>query len=253
VQGSERTDVVLSPSAFRRILTGATAVVALAGLAVEVLKSIYRWKGRSGVVPLFSLSHEQNVPTYYTAMLLLAAASMSALLATQARPGERGDRLAWAGLGAGFFYISVDEVLELHEQWGGAFRLGGVLHFGWVIPAACILVVLAGLYARFLRRLPPRFRNRLLLAGGIYVFGAVVMELPLGYWTDKEGQKNIEYALIDWLEETMEMAGIGLFLCAAFERLSTLDVRVRFGALASREQPAAAEQVREGPESRKDV
>lgn len=247
MQRSESTDVVLLPAGFRRVLIGATAAVSLAGLCVEVLKWMYRWKGRSGVVPLLSLSYEQNVPTCYTALLLIVAAAMSALLATQARRGSRRDRLAWWGLCAGFFYISVDEVLELHERWGAPFKLGGVLHFGWVIPAAGILVVLALLYARFLFALPARLRNRLLLAGGIYVLGAVGMELPLGWWTEKEGQKNIEYALIDWTEETLEMAGVVLFLLAAFDALAAAGARFRFGEPRDerRSLPPAPEQARD--------
>lgn len=230
MQGNEDVEVVLSPTTFRRVVAAGTAVVSLAGLTVEALKSIYRWKGRGGVVPLLSLSHEQNVPTFYTALLFLLAASMSALLATRSRERDRRDRFAWWGLCAGFFYISVDEVMELHEQWGRSFRLGGVLHFGWVVPAAGIVLVLAALYARFLLRLPSRIRNRLVLAGAIYVLGAVGMELPLGYWAEREGEKTLGYALIDWVEETLEMVGISFFLFTAFDMLAAAGLRVRFGA-----------------------
>jgi hypothetical protein len=223
------SDLFLSLSWIRRVAIGGTAIVSLAGLTVEALKSFYRWKGRSGVVPLLSLSYEQNVPTYWTAMLLLAAAAASALLAAHDRRASGRDALAWWGLCAGFFYISVDEVLELHEQWGSALRLGGALHFGWVIPAGIIVLLVGILYTRFLRRSPPRLRNRLLLAGAVYVLGAVVMELPLGYWTEKEGQKNLGYALIDWVEETLEMTGIVLYLFTAHGELAARRVGLRFG------------------------
>jgi hypothetical protein len=244
VQGNENVEIVLSPSTLRRVLAGVTAAVSLAGLTVEVLKSIYRWKGRGGIVPLLSLSHEQNVPTLYTAILLLVAASLSAMLAARARRVERRDLLPWWGLAAGFFYIAVDEVVELHEQWGRSFRLGGVLHFGWVVPASAIVLALAVLYSRFLLRLPAGLRNRLVLAGAVYVLGAVGMELPLGYWAEKEGEKTLGYALIDWVEETMEMAGIALFVAAAFDALAAAGVRVRFGGNA----PAPEIEAPAGPE-----
>lgn len=237
MQADDHHVITLALPRLRRVLAVATALVSVAGLAVEVLRSTYRWKARSAGVSLFSLSHEQNVPTFYTAVLLLLASSLSALLAAHARGRDRRDALAWGGLAAGFFYISVDEVLELHEQWGRSFHLGGVLHFGWVIPAAGVLVVLAALYARFLLRAPPRTRRRLLLAGGIYVFGAVVMELPLGYWAEKEGEKTLGYALIDWAEETMEMVGIALFVLLALDLLAAAGVTLRFGGGG----PAAAD------------
>lgn len=221
---------MLSRSKLRRILASATAIVSLAGLGVEVLKSIYRWKGRTGVVPLLSLSHEENIPTYYSAVILLLASAMSALLAAATRRERRSDSIAWWGLCAGFFYISMDEVLQFHEKWGSSFHTSGVLHFSWVIPAACILAVLAALYAPFLLRMPGRTRNRLLLAGAIYVIGAVVLELPLGAWTEEKGDKTLGYALIDWVEETMEMAGIVLYVLTTFDLLSARGASLRFGA-----------------------
>jgi len=51
-------------------------------------------------------------------------------------------------------------------------------------------------------------------AGAIFVGGAMGVELALAYWTDLHGSGNLVYALIDWVEETMEMTGAGLFLAA---------------------------------------
>lgn len=209
-----------------------------AGLAVELLKSIYHWKGRTGVVPLLSLSYEENVPTYYSAAILLFASLASALAAAAFRRERRRDSIAWAGLAAGFFYISMDEVLQFHEKWGSSIHTTGILHFSWVIPAAAILAVLAVLYAPFLLRLPPRTRNRLLLAGAVYVTGAVVLELPLGAWTEEKGEKTLGYALIDWLEETLEMTGIVLYLLTVFDLLSSRDTTLRFAAPAPAPAPA---------------
>lgn len=206
--------------------------MSLAGLTVEVLRSIYRWKGRAGVVPLLSLSYEENIPTYYSAVLLLFASAMSALLAADTRRQSRRDSIAWWGLCAGFFYISVDEVLQFHERWGASIHTSGVLHFSWVIPAGGVLVVLAALYAPFLYRMAPRLRYRILLAGAVYVIGAVVLELPLGAWTEEKGEKNLEYALIDWLEETLEMTGIALYLLTTFDLLAARSVSLRFAAPA---------------------
>jgi hypothetical protein len=219
--------------------------VSLAGLTVEVLKWTYRWKGRTGVVPLLSLSYEENIPTYYSAMIVLFASVMSALLAAATWRERRSSSIAWWGLCAGFFYISVDEVLQLHERWGSQIHTSGVLHFSWVIPAGCVLVVVAALYAPFLYRMPKPTRHRLLLSGAVYVIGAVVLELPLGAWTEEKGEKNLEYALIDWVEETMEMTGIGLYLLTTFDLLAARGASLRFGAPAPAPEAAPAEA--EGP------
>ncbi|MEZ4300477.1 MAG: hypothetical protein R3B70_36365 [Polyangiaceae bacterium] len=247
MQGQEAQEIALSRSLWTRILAGLTAAVSLAGLTVEVLKWHLRWKGRTGVVPLLSLSYEQNVPTYFTAVLLVIAACLSALLAAGTPRGKRWEAVGWWGLAAGFLYISFDEVAEIHERWGEGIHTTGVLYFGWVIPAACVVAVVLALYVPFLRRLPRGARNWLLLSGAVYVLGAVGLELPLGYWTEREGQKNLGYALIDWVEETMEMAGIVLYLRAVFDLLRERGVLVRFGLPSRAVVVPAAEAPAEAP------
>ena len=66
-------------------------------------------------------------------------------------------------------------------------------------------------YWRFLGHLPPTTRFRFILAGAVFVGGALGVELILGYWTDLHGSSNLGYAIIDWVEESMEMTGVGLF------------------------------------------
>jgi hypothetical protein len=72
--------------------------------------------------------------------------------------------------------------------------------------------VLTALYLPFMRALPRVTRNRLLLAAVIYIGGAVGMELPLGWWTERHGTDGLGYALIDWVEETLEMIGAAIAL-----------------------------------------
>ena len=92
--------------------------------------------------------------------------------------------------------------------------LGGLLYFSWVIPATLIVLGLAVVYRGFLLALPAATRRRFLLAAALYLGGALAMELPLGYWTSRHGVDNLGYGLIDWLEETLELAGASLFCYA---------------------------------------
>ncbi|MGK4006533.1 hypothetical protein WMF31_28190 [Sorangium sp. So ce1036] len=211
--------ITVSTARLRVALLAVMAVVAGAGLAVEVLKPVLGLRGRSGVVPLFSLSYEQNVPTWYTSSLLLACSLALAVIAVGARRAG-GFVKHWWGLSAAFLYISLDEVVEIHEAASSWLDLGGVLYFSWVIPAAIVVAAFAAAYLRFLGHLPRDTRNRFLLSGGIYVTGALVMELPLGYWTEQAGSDNLVYGLIDFVEESMEMLGVNLFLLALLGHLA---------------------------------
>lgn len=186
----------------RRRLLWAVAVVSGLGLAAET------WATRShdavieALLPKLSLSYEANVPTWFSSSLLLACA-----VAAWAIPGRH-----WKLIGGLAAYMSLDEAAELHENLGGHFS--SVIYFDWVIPAALIVAAVVIAFVPFIRTLDPRTRWRLIMAGAIYVGGALVMELPLGWWTQAHGMDTFGYALIDWVEETMEMVGATLAFAA---------------------------------------
>jgi hypothetical protein len=201
-----------------RLLIAATALVALAGLAAEVGEHVF---GLSEITSeLFSLSYERNVPTWYATVLLFACSALLAQIARRA-PSHRAH---WWALSAIFAYMSLDEAIEIHEHLGRFVEGEGVLYFAWVIPAGVVVLALGLAYLPFVRALEPKSRRRFLLAGALYVGGALLMELPLGYWTDRHGDDNLGYGLIDFVEETMELAGAAVFVHAL------ADHRARLGA-----------------------
>ncbi len=89
------------------------------------------------------------------------------------------------------------------------FSLSGALYFGWVIPASIMVSIFVLSYSRFLLHLPSITRFRFIWAGAIFVGSAMGVELILGSRTDIYGSHNVGYAVIDWVEEAMEMTGGG--------------------------------------------
>lgn len=192
----------------RRRLLAAVAVVSGLGLAVELWHAQSHDAAIEVLAPELSLSYERNVPTWVASSLLLVSAIAAGVIAKRTRARH------WWGIGIGLGWASLDETAELHEQLGGHLQLGGLLYFDWVVFAGAIVLVLAIVYARFLWRLPPRLRDALVTAAAVYVGGALLMELPLGWWTERAGPDSLGYALIDWVEESMELVGAAL-ACAA--------------------------------------
>lgn len=192
-------------------LWGGVVLIAAAGLVCE----LWHHASPSGLSELmqarFSLSFEANLPTWAASSLLIACAIASGKVAMSPAARPRG---SWWVVTAAFGFASLDEAIELHEQMGGLIDAGGVLYFDWIVSAAVILAALAVALWPWLRALAPATRRRLVLAGAVYFGGAVVMELPLGWWTDQAGAGSLGYALIDWVEETMELAGAVLMLRA---------------------------------------
>ena len=201
----------------RRLAVACSLALAAVGFASEIA---YRFLGSSfeSTVEMFSLSYEHNLPTWFSACILFSCGLALAGIASRAQRERERHRWHWWGLCAAFFYISLDETAEIHEHLG-LWELHGVLYFSWVVPAAAAVAVLGALYLPFLLRLPPRRRWQFILAGALYVGGALVMELPLGWWYERAGDANLVYAAIDHLEETLEMIGASLFLSALVEEL----------------------------------
>lgn len=196
--------------AIRRRLLVAVAVVAGLGLLVELLHAESGAEWLETLLPKLSLSYEENLPTVFSSLVLLACAVAAGAIALARPPMYR----YWWFIALLAGWISLDEAAELHEHLGGHIDTSGILYFDWVIPAAVIVSALVIGFVPFIRALHPVTRTRLITAGVVYVGGALIMELPLGWWTEAHGTDGLGYALIDWVEETMEMVGATLALGA---------------------------------------
>ncbi|SHH93324.1 hypothetical protein [Ferrimonas marina] len=166
---------------------------------------------------LFYVGGENNLPTAFSSGLLLFSALLS-FLARQAASAQ--DRPYWLGLTLGMVLMAMDEALEFHESLSGPVRalLGletfGPLYFAWVLPAALLVLGLALVFFRFWWRLPMPLRRQTLLAGGIYLGGALGIEAMGGWWFEATTSKQAGYQVLVHLEEGAEMAGLLLYIQA---------------------------------------
>jgi hypothetical protein len=193
-----------------RLRWSATLLVCTAGLVVELACGRGWLGGESAWRSGLSLSYEGNLPTWYATVLLWTAALGLARIAEQApAPMRQG----WAGLAAIFALLSLDEAIELHESLGGA-ELHGPLYFSWVVPGALLTGLFGLVYLRFWLRLPSPTRRAFAISCAIYVGAALGMELPLGAWTERHGDDNLVYGLLDFAEESLELVGLTYFLDA---------------------------------------
>ncbi|RKH07771.1 hypothetical protein D7V97_21010 [Corallococcus sp. CA053C] len=211
--------MLLASHTLRRWLLAMAGVLTALGVGVEVAASVLGTRKLEPLVEFLSLSYERNLPTWYASGLLLACAAVLGGIARAAGLTHDPTRRHWWALAGMFAYISLDESVGLHEHLGGLLSLSGVLYFTWVVPAAVVVVVGGIAFLPFLARLPSRRRVQFIVAGVLYVGGALIMELPLGWWTERHGNDNLMYALIDHLEEALELVGASLFLSALVEEL----------------------------------
>ena len=114
--------------------------------------------------------------------------------------------------------LSLDEIASIHERTSvpirNALDLSGAFYFAWVVPAAILLLVFAILYLRFVLALPRRSRWLFVVAGAIFVSGALGVEMIGSAYASAHGRNDLVYALIASGEEVLEMIGLATFIYA---------------------------------------
>ena len=179
--------------------------------------------GKIGLVQLFDLCDETNLPTVFSSLLLLGASALLGVMAARTLPRERSMGLLWLGLALIFAFLSFDEAAELHERWSFFLRrtLGQqqLLLDAWVIPYSILFAAVALAYIRFLVRLPRDTAWRFVVAGSLFVSAAVGFEIIESLYEASVGELDATYAALCGTEEVMEMAGVALFINAIMRHL----------------------------------
>lgn len=177
-----------------------------------------------GLHRFFHMGREANLPTYWSALVLLTAGILLLLIAGDARRAARPYVAHWFVLGCGFVYLSFDEAAQIHEgviamMWLHFFERGeGIWYYVWYVPMIPVLLVLLIAYTRFLRHLPLRYMVQFLFAAGLFLGGAVGMDMVEAQ-LDYTGRTNwIDVSQL--IEESMEIAGVTVFIHALLSYLA---------------------------------
>ena len=219
----EKTDTdrrSLNPTLVARVLGAVALALVLASLGLQLMVSLTGHAEALRLLPLFSLDAEKNVPSYFSAFLLLCSAILLAVITVREKRRAGTLTLYWAILSLGFLLMAVDEALSFHERLVQPLRdlfgtaLPSAFHFAWVIPGIAVVLLLAVFFTRFLMRIPTKTRNTFLLAGALYLGGAIGFEMIGGNYVASYGVRDLPYYLIATIEETLEMAGVIVFIWA---------------------------------------
>lgn len=201
---------------FRYHLTG-IAILVVAHLFTVAAYQLYGFGTMKGLTPLLSLENEGNLPTLFSTLALLLLSGACLACAKVARDKER---TFWMVLMGAFLFLAVDESSSIHEIISviveKSIHASGAFSRAWVIPYGIGALIFAALTLRQLLRLPPRTRYGLMIAGCLYVFGAIVFEMlessiRLGS-VETRRMRSLFYASFIVCEEVMEMLGVALAL-----------------------------------------
>jgi len=216
--------LLLSP----RQVTAPFAVVVAALIALHVIVNTLRFtlgnEKLFGLVFMFSLGADGNIPTFYSSFALLFAGCLLLFIGYLVRKLQRTRWIYWLGLGGVFCFLAVDEMLELHERLIEPVRnvtgVSGLLYYAWVIPYAFALLALGLLYLRFLLSLPRRTAVMFVISGTVFVTGAVGFEMLGGLFFQTFGSNTPGYVVLQTVEESMEMIGVVMFIYALVDYMA---------------------------------
>lgn len=211
----------LSPNRLAKILSAMIATLLIANIAAIYLKLNFGFSYNS-FIGVFYFNKEANIPTLYSFLSILLAAFFLWQISNLRSERRQNQHLFWKTLTCIFVFLGIDEFISIHETLTdntqgvlGDFNADGYLHFAWVVPYTIIFLAAFFLMGRSFLRLPSNTQMMFLLAGSIFVSGAVGMELVGGRYIFIHGEverEGLTYAMMVTCEELLEMVGVLLFI-----------------------------------------
>lgn len=196
------------------------------------------------LIDLFSVNMEETIPTWYATLLLFVAAVLLGFITAMKQRNRDPYFRHWLGLTIIFLYLSMDEGAVIHEMFVDpletTFNTTGYLTFAWQIVFVPLVILVGLFYLRFLFHLPPRTRNLLILAGGLYVGGAVVIEAISANQWYLQGGVSFLYLAIATVEELFEMLGVVVFIFTLLSYVAAMGVTAVVGFSAVLETDGGA-------------
>ncbi len=254
--------VFVSPRRVFLVLTVVVICLSIVSLAGQFSRYILGHGRLFGLIRLFNVGQDSNVPTWYSSITLLFCSLLLAFIATSQKTARTRYALHWKVLSAIFLYISIDEVAMIHENadviLGSSISRTGFLNYGWVAVGIPLTLVFVLSYLKFLAHLPKKTRLLFVVAGTIFISGALGAEMFAarhdnlygldmtyaagtifisgalgaemfaGNHRDLYGFDMI-YAMITALEEFCEMFGIVVFIYALLSYINENLKEVNFG------------------------
>lgn len=215
-----------------RILVGIAVFLVLASTAGQLARFLGGHDSLHGLVRMFFLDQENNIPTFFSSGILLLSACLLAVIAVLKKRERDSFAGHWTALAIIFMLLSMDEASSTHELLTAPLRnllqTGGFLYFAWVVPGLAFVLAIAIIFWRFLMHLPTRTRRLFVIAAIVYIAGVIGTELVAGWYVELYGRNNLTYSFLAMLEEILEMTGVIVFVYALLDYMTVKVGEVRF-------------------------
>lgn len=208
-----RVSLSINIRAASRWLIGLSVIVLLLGYFREAYVALYGLETPLKDLRQIALDTEHCLGSFHSSALMGIASVLMVILGQ--RDERRWIKLQWYFLSAVFALMSLDESVSFHEvlinPLRPLFAFSDFLHFAWIVPGALFVLVMGLAYLPFVLAMEASMRNRVVLAGVIYLTGALGMEAVGGNFHAQGGFSDPYYIMAFLVEETLEVLGLTLF------------------------------------------
>ncbi len=193
-------------------------------------------------IKMLDFDYEHNLPAFYSSVAILFCAALLWCISTEKLQTRDPFKLHWCVLAIIFTYLGIDEALALHEKVGDFFdgldlvKSEGFLYFAWVIPYSAIMILFVMFYAKFVLALPRQSMILFVGSGGLFVGGAMGVEVFSAREADLYGYDSIVYHVLYTIEELCEMIGMALFCFALLRYIQSQHGHININFALSAEQ-----------------
>ncbi|MBI9093365.1 MAG: hypothetical protein JEY71_00640 [Sphaerochaeta sp.] len=197
-----------------RTLTCISCVLIVLSILTKISTFVFGHGYIYGFLPKFDLDKEANIPTVFAVLLLFVASLlfyMMSLIPEKQPIPKQDPKSHYRFLSLLFLYLAFDEGSSIHELMidplRDRFHLTGIFRFSWVIVGIILVALLILYFYRFILSRPTYMKKGFILAGMIFIGGALGVEMIGGYYSSVYGELNLTYGLITIVEESGEFFG----------------------------------------------
>lgn len=164
---------------------------------------------------------ENNIPTLFAGFILLGGAVFALTIFVNFDERRNANAIGWLTVAFVLTFLCIDEVLDIHAKFSplGRYIMGWDEETGrsaWFVVYAPLPFIVAALLWRWFWDLPRNTQIGFVIAGGVYVFAAIGIELVqvIGSegLTPYETNRKVWFQVSVLVEESLEMLGGALAL-----------------------------------------
>ena len=159
--------ISINPASVARLLGIVAFILILTSVGVHLLSyftNLAEHKFYHKLISKFDVDIEQNIPSFFSTLLLLFATLLLAIITLLERNRSASHVSQWAILTFGLLFMTTEEIVSIHEMFAGPIRmlLGnnnlGLFYYAWVIPYFLLAVLFALFLVRFFLNLDSKTR-----------------------------------------------------------------------------------------------